>query len=111
MIATNPDPSFPAEDGLWPGAGSIVAAIEVASGGSAEVIGKPHAPMMDAIEERLAGCDAIAAIGDQPVTDLAGARSKGWATILVLSGVTTADEAAVLDPAPDYVIESLADLE
>lgn len=110
FVATNADPSFPAPDGLWPGAGAILASIEVASGRTAEILGKPHAPMMDAAEIRLAGCERIAAIGDQPVTDLFGARAKGWATILVTSGVTTAEAAATLDPPPDHVLPSIADL-
>ena len=32
LIATNDDPTYPAEDGFWPGAGSILAAVETASG-------------------------------------------------------------------------------
>ena len=36
LIAANADASFPAPDGLWPGAGSLVAAVEAASGGRAE---------------------------------------------------------------------------
>ena len=33
LIAANADASFPAPDGLWPGAGALVAAVEAASGG------------------------------------------------------------------------------
>jgi 4-nitrophenyl phosphatase len=108
FLATNDDPTYPAPDGLWPGAGSILAAVEAASGRSAEVMGKPHAPMMQAAARRLAGCDHIAVVGDQPATDLAGGRAMGWTTILVLSGVTARAADAV--PAPDLVLPSLADL-
>jgi 4-nitrophenyl phosphatase len=110
LIASNADATFPAPDGLLPGAGAIVASIERASGHEAEVIGKPHQPMMDAVQEHLAGARSIAAVGDRPDTDLDGARGKGWMTILVLSGVTSADAARKLEPAPDLVIESIADL-
>jgi HAD superfamily hydrolase (TIGR01450 family) len=110
LIASNDDATFPAPDGLLPGAGAIVAAIERASGRRADVIGKPHEPMMDAVEKRLAGARFIAAVGDRPDTDLDGGRAKGWKTILVLSGVTSRDEASLLDPAPDAVLESIADL-
>lgn len=109
FIATNDDLTFPAPEGLWPGAGSIVAAVEAASGGKAEVMGKPYRPMMEAAAKRLDGCHRIAAVGDQPATDLAGARSMGWRTILVLSGVTSADDE--VEPRPDIVVDSLRNLE
>ncbi|MEA2460874.1 MAG: hypothetical protein QOH90_1051, partial [Actinomycetota bacterium] len=110
FIATNADPSFPGADGLLPGAGAILASIEVASGRLAEVMGKPNPAMMQAAARRLEGCESIAAIGDQPITDLAGARLQGWATILVLSGVTTTADVESLDPRPDYVLDSISDL-
>ncbi len=110
FIASNADPTFPAADGLWPGAGALLAAVETASGRKAEVMGKPNPPMMEAIQRRLAGCENIAVVGDQPSTDLAGGRAMGWTTILVLTGVTGAAAAAGLDPAPDLVLPSLMEL-
>jgi 4-nitrophenyl phosphatase len=110
LIATNDDASFPAEDALWPGAGALLASIETASGARAEVMGKPHPPMMEAAARRLEGCTSVAVVGDRPDTDLEGGRARGWSTILVLSGVTTRKQADGLDPAPDAVIGSLEDL-
>ena len=110
LIATNDDASFPAADGLWPGAGAILASIERASGVRAQVMGKPHPPMMEAAARRLEGARRIAVIGDRPDTDLAGGQSRGWTTILVLSGVATAEEARVLRPPPDHVLGSLAEI-
>lgn len=111
LIATNSDATFPAPDGLWPGAGAILASIETATGARAWVMGKPHQPMMDAVASRLDGARRIAIVGDRPDTDLAGGRARGWTTILVLSGVTTPDEAKALNPQPDLILDSLADLE
>lgn len=110
LVATNDDASFPAEDALWPGAGAILSSIETASGARAEVMGKPHPPMMAAAARRLEGCANIAVVGDRPDTDLAGGRARGWSTILVLSGVTTREQAELLDPAPDAVLGSLEEL-
>lgn len=110
FIASNADPTFPAADGLWPGAGAMLAAVETASGRKAEVMGKPNRPMMEAVQRRLTGCDHIAVVGDQPTTDLAGGRALGWFTILVLSGVTDEAAAAALEPRPDLIISSLVDL-
>lgn len=110
LIATNSDATFPAPDGLWPGAGAILASIEVSAGRPAEVLGKPHAPMMEAAARRLDGCTTIGIVGDRADTDLAGGLSRGWTTILVTSGVTTPAEAELLSPRPDVVLGSLAEL-
>lgn len=110
LIATNDDATFPAEDELWPGAGSILASIETAAGTKAEVMGKPHPPMMAAAARRLEGCNSIAIVGDREDTDLAGGRARGWTTILVLSGVSTAEGAARLEHAPDHILGSIAEL-
>lgn len=110
LVATNGDATFPAPGGLWPGAGSILASIEKASGARAEVMGKPNPPMMDVAAARLGGARRIAVIGDRPDSDLAGGVARGWTTILVLTGVTTRAEADALSPPPDYVVDSIADL-
>lgn len=110
FLATNDDPTFPAPDGLWPGAGALLAGIERASGRRAEVMGKPYWPMMAAVGRRLEGCRRIAVVGDQPGTDLEGARLMGWSTVLVLSGVTDESAARTVDPAPDLVVPTLAAL-
>ncbi|MFN2586527.1 MAG: HAD-IIA family hydrolase [Actinomycetota bacterium] len=110
LLATNSDATFPAPDGLWPGAGAILASIEACAGRKAEVLGKPHAPMMDAAARRLAGCTRIAIAGDRADTDLAGGIARGWTTILVTSGVTTPEEARELRPPPDLILGSLAEL-
>ncbi|MBW3594428.1 MAG: HAD-IIA family hydrolase [Actinobacteria bacterium] len=108
LIATNEDAAYPAAEGLWPGTGAIVASIAVASGATAEVMGKPHRPMMDAVARRLEGCERVAVVGDRPDTDLAGGLSRGWTTILVLSGVTKDPSRA--EPMPDVVLQSVAEL-
>jgi HAD superfamily hydrolase (TIGR01450 family) len=90
FIATNRDPVYPIERGLRPGAGSIVSAIEVASGVAPLVIGKPEPLLMEQAAHAV-GRDARDAIviGDGIVTDLAAANAVGARTILMLTGVTT----------------------
>lgn len=110
LVATNADATFPAPDGLWPGAGSILASIERASGHRAEVMGKPNRPMMDVAARRLAGATRVAVVGDRPDSDLAGGAARGWTTILVLTGVTGPDDVTTVEPRPDYVVESIAAL-
>ncbi len=110
FLATNSDATYPAPEGLRPGAGAMLAAVEVAAGHKAEVMGKPFPPIMAAAARRLEGADRIGVVGDQPATDLAGARARGWLAILVLSGVTSVEEVAAADPQPDLVVAALAAL-
>ena len=111
LVATNDDPTYPRPEGFWPGAGALLAAVETATGARAEGMGKPHLPMMEAAARRLAGVGRIALVGDSLRSDLAGAHAMGWPGILVLSGVTTAEEAARADPKPALVLPSIAELE
>jgi HAD superfamily hydrolase (TIGR01457 family) len=110
LIATNDDAALPMPEGLLPGAGAILASIETATGVRGEVMGKPHRPMMDAAARRLEGCKRIAVVGDRPETDLAGGVSRGWTTILVTSGVTSADAAGRVNPKPDVIVPDLFSL-
>ena len=90
FIATNRDPTYPVERGLRPGAGSIVSAIEVASGQKPLVIGKPEPLLMEeaAHAVRRSPREAIV-IGDGILTDIAAAQAVGARSILMLTGVTT----------------------
>ena len=109
FIATNDDPTFPSPEGLWPGNGAIVAALERSTDTVAEVAGKPHAPLLQASAAR-AGGGAVLFVGDRHSTDIVGGAALGWDTALVLTGVTSADEAQTLTPQPTYVVASIADL-
>lgn len=111
LVATNDDAAYPAPGGeLWPGAGSILAAVATAAGIQAEVMGKPHPPFMARAAARLNGARKIAVAGDRPETDLAGAQERGWLKVLVLSGVTRRAAAAQVVPRPDVVVGDLAEL-
>ncbi|TAK02272.1 MAG: HAD-IIA family hydrolase [Chloroflexota bacterium] len=99
FVATNRDPVYPSERGLRPGAGSVIAAIETASGTSPVVIGKPE-PLLLEEAARAAGAyprDAIV-IGDGLVTDIAAARAVGARSVLILTGVSSMAEVEALAP-------------
>jgi 4-nitrophenyl phosphatase len=108
-ISTNDDVTFPAEDGLWPGAGAITAAVAAASGVEPEVAGKPHPPMARLLGE-LADDGPVIVVGDRPETDLALARTGGWLAVLALSGVTDSAQGLPESLAPDHVVAGLADV-
>ena len=108
FYATNSDSTYPTSEGLYPGAGSIAAVIERATGIEPIVCGKPFAPMRATLEQY--GGDRPLIVGDRPDTDIALGKVEGWATALVLTGVTR-DPASVPERyKPDVVLDSLADL-
>lgn len=109
FVASNRDPTYPTESGPVPGGGAIVAALETATGRVAEVAGKPHPPMRDAILSRL-GPGPTWLVGDRPETDLALGRGQGWTTVLVLTGVVGDPSEVPPELRPDVVLASIADL-
>lgn len=114
-ILTNPDLMLPSDRGFSPGAGSIGAAIQAASGVEPVVIGKPSRIIMDAALERL-GCRAEEAIviGDNMMTDMLAGQQAGCRTALVLTGITTAanreDYQKRSGVNPDMICETLEEL-
>ena len=111
LIATNPDPSIPAPDGLEPGAGAILAAMEAASGVQAVIAGKPNPQAYRLAMERLGTTpEETLVIGDRLETDIAGAQSLGCSTALVLSGVTSEEAASSWSPQPDLVARDLGEV-
>lgn len=114
FIATNTDATFPVEDGLLPGAGALVNFLSFATGKRPTIIGKPNAYLLEialselGIEKK----DAVI-VGDRLETDIALGKNAGIKTVLVLSGVTKKEDLAKSKKKerPDYVIESVADLE
>jgi 4-nitrophenyl phosphatase len=87
FIATNLDPTNPSEEGLLPGTGSMIAALETASEVKPVAIGKPQPIMYQlAMEQMSAQPETTAAIGDRVDTDIVGGQRAGLTTICVLSG-------------------------
>jgi HAD superfamily hydrolase (TIGR01450 family) len=110
LIATCRDPTFPRDDGLAPGTGALLAALETATGATAEIVGKPHAQIFRTALDRL-GAGRALVIGDRLDSDIAGARAAGLDGALVLSGGTSREEAlASRDPKPVAVAATLAEL-
>jgi 4-nitrophenyl phosphatase len=98
FLATNADLLYPTSSGFLPGAGSMIAALRAASGVEPLVIGKPEPGIFRAILER-AGVDPAEAlaIGDNPDSDMVAASRAGIDSILVLTGVATAEASRMLN--------------
>jgi HAD superfamily hydrolase (TIGR01450 family) len=110
LFATSHDPTMPMPGGEWPGTGAILAAVEVASGRSAEIAGKPERHLFEMAVEAAGGDGRLAMVGDRVSSDIEGGRRAGLETVLVLSGTTSREQAEAADPAPDHVLEDLAGL-
>ncbi|HYH11644.1 MAG TPA: HAD-IIA family hydrolase [Thermomicrobiales bacterium] len=108
FVATNADATLPVENGVLPGAGTIIAAIATASGKQPTVVGKPETLMMTTGVAQLGvHASRTIMIGDRLDTDILAAQRAGLTTALVLTGVTTRDDLAGSEVVPDYVFTDL----
>ncbi len=110
LFATSRDPTLPMPGGAWPGTGAVLAAVETASGATAEIGGKPEPHLFEMARERVRAARRVAMVGDRISSDIEGGRRAGLETILVLSGATSRDEAEGASPAPDHIVADLAGL-
>ena len=116
FLATSRDPTYPMPNGLWPGTGAILAAVEYGSGRSAAIVGKPEPQLFLTALERL-GEGRTLVVGDRLDADIAAAGRAHLEAALVLTGGTSAEEARAAredgkpgDARPIVVAESLAAL-
>jgi glycerol-1-phosphatase len=109
FLATARDPTYPQPDGLWPGTGAIVAAIEYASGRKAVIVGKPEPQLFLTAIDRL-GDGRTLVVGDRVDADVAGAARAGLDAALVLTGGVSPAEAEAAEPKPVAVGNTLAGL-
>jgi 4-nitrophenyl phosphatase len=112
FIATNRDLTLPIEGGeVWPGAGSIVAAVEACSGVEPTVIGKPSPLIARTVLDMLGlAPERVLAVGDRLETDILMGAQAGIPTALVLTGISTREEAERYSHPPDYIFPDLWDL-
>ena len=112
LIATNPDRTCPVEGGEIPDCAGMIAAVEAVTGHTVEaVVGKPSPIILEVALATLGvRADETVIVGDRIETDITMGKRLGLATILVLSGITRADDSRIAALAPDHVIGSIAEL-
>jgi NagD protein len=111
FIATNPDATGPSNEGPLPATGSVAALISRATGVDPYFVGKPNPFMMrSALNTLDAHSETTAMIGDRMDTDVVSGLEAGLQTILVLTGVTTPEEADRFPFRASRVVASIADL-
>ena len=113
FIAVNRDPMLPVEGGFDPGTGSLVAALEYASGQTAEIVGKP-APgvMLEALRAMGAEASETLVVGDGLALDIVAGHAAGMDAALVLTGMNTRAQAEVAtgQAKPDLIFSGIGDL-
>ncbi len=110
-VAANVDRTLPSERGLLPGNGSMVAALQAATDREPKVAGKPQPRLLtDALSRGKFQTPLV--VGDRLDTDIAGANAAGLPSLLVLCGVSTAEETVRAAPAerPNYIAADLRSL-
>jgi glycerol 3-phosphatase-2 len=109
LLATARDPTYPQPDGLWPGTGAILAAVEYATDRKAEIVGKPEPQLFVTALDRL-GDGSTLVIGDRVGSDLAAAAAAGLDAALVRSDGSDHAELDGFEPQPVAVGDTLASL-
>ena len=111
FIATNPDPTGPSSEGPLPATGSVAALISRATEVAPYFVGKPNPLMMrSALNAIDAHSETAAMVGDRMDTDIVSGLEAGMETILVLTGVTTREEAERHPYRASRIVDSVADL-
>jgi len=111
FIATNPDTSGPAEQGIVPACGALAKLIQEASGVAPYFIGKPNPLMMrSALHFLGVHSENAIMVGDRMDTDIIAGMEAGMDTILVLTGVTEVAEIERFAYRPTMVVNSVAEI-
>ncbi|HLO32722.1 MAG TPA: HAD-IIA family hydrolase [Anaerolineales bacterium] len=111
LYATNMDKTFPTARGQVPGAGAWVSVITTATNVEPIVAGKPFPFLMELSLERLGTKkEETLVIGDRLETDIAAGQAIGCPCALMLSGVSTKEQAEKWKPKIDVIAADLATL-
>lgn len=107
-IATHPDINCPVKGGFIPDCGAFISAINLSTGQTPKILGKPYAETADMISH-VTGVpkERIAFVGDRLYTDVACGVKNGCKGILVLSGETPFSMIATSDVKPDLVFDRI----
>jgi 4-nitrophenyl phosphatase len=111
FYTTNTDRTFPTPRGEIPGSGAWLSVVTTATDIQPIVAGKPFPYLMELSLEQLGTkADETLVVGDRLETDIAAGQAVGCLTALVLSGVSTKDQAEQWSPKMDVIAASLAEL-
>ncbi len=108
FITANAEPAALTDRGIQAGSGALIAPIEKVTKSEAYVVGKPNHFMIRLVEEQLdiVPTESIM-IGDSLDSDINVGMQAQMKTLLVLSGITSAEDLAKSAYQPDYVFPSV----
>ena len=108
FIGTNADTTLPTDHGITHGNGAILAALQVATGVTPTIIGKPE-PIIYQQALALLGIspDETVALGDRLETDILGAVRTGIRSIMVLTGISSEADLHDSDYQPTWVMPDI----
>jgi 4-nitrophenyl phosphatase len=107
FIATNPDCGLRTENGISPGTGAIVAAVEAGCGQKPFIIGKPEKLIMDmALAKMDMTPQEVIAVGDNLATDILAGERAGIRTLLMLTGISTREDLDNSEIKPTWTAET-----
>ncbi|MEA2273390.1 MAG: glycerol-phosphatase [Solirubrobacteraceae bacterium] len=109
LIGVHRDRTFPMPDGPWPSSGSVLAAVEYATGTVGETLGKPSPRLFHTALDRLGPGRALM-VGDRIESDLHGAQAAELDAAIVLTGVASREDAEGAQPPPVAIAATLAEL-
>jgi 4-nitrophenyl phosphatase len=113
LVGICADRVYPSPRGLEFGVGALASMLAYAANITPVYCGKPEQLFFHELCHRVqARCENCLLIGDNLESDIAGAKSVGMRTAMVLTGVSTRDDARML-PAPmqpDWIIADLRDV-
>lgn len=111
LLAMHVNLYWKASDGLRLDSGPYVRALEIASGATATVLGKPDAAFF-AQALQVIGIEAreAAMVGDDIEHDIGGAQRAGLRGVLVCTGKHRADSPLLARIQPDAILPSIAEL-
>lgn len=107
--ATQPDITCITERGLTPDVGVFIAGLEVMTGRTPEILGKPSIVMVEAAMERMGitSLEGVAMVGDQLDTDITMGVVNGLISILLLSGETSLERAREFHLTPTHIFDHI----
>ncbi|MEE4254983.1 MAG: HAD hydrolase-like protein, partial [Desulfuromusa sp.] len=118
FIVTHPDILCPIKDGGFDiDLGALMQPLICATGVKPVVIGKPHAPFIDGLLNKLSkgnkgafDLQSLAIMGDRLYTDIRTGRDNGFLSILVLTGEATQEDVTQSEVVPDFILDKNIEL-
>jgi HAD superfamily hydrolase (TIGR01450 family) len=113
FYATNPDRTCPTDAGPIPDAAAMIGAIKGMTGRELDgVLGKPSKLAAETATEQLGTTPSNCfVVGDRVETDVRMGQKAGMTTVLVLSGATSREDVLTSTTEPDYVLDSLGQID